>query len=1076
MFHELSEIDSAVDGFAGEEATVRCQVRSDPMRGDREGTKTMYKVGDPRGEVSRPSFVSFWEDEKPGVPGASRTSSYVLETMSGGPHSTPLNHGEEILVRGIPNEYEGKLYINATSAIIRSPGLRVGKSEMRNRENCPREYYLRYIKSVYQPSRDLVRAFFKGDVTHRAFERALDERRQDFVEGDWTEDSVEEFVLDVVDEEFSMRSAQFTLACEGLGSARENAVENATNLFCDEIFQRIVRDADEVETEWTLPAFYGFNGRVDAVLDGRPYDLKTTYEVDDDDVDRHSLQLKLYIFGMLLNRLEPGDRLSDEVNESPAGYILYSNPKGRDEPRIEEVRLTEDDVDRFIRLRNQVAGARNRFGVPSTYGRECDGCSFRDGDAVDVDGGEVLPSACKYHCQTERRWPCYETTESGEVESDCSLFQECEQRFEFYDPSTTDHYNSLRSALRKERKTREVASDIFERMDEDRMEACGRLLRNLSLTGAEKRTVAKYGSEAETPPISEVGEGDTVILTTQGDSGERYEAVFYGRRDEDYLFKFDDNIPRELLNPDKRYKAIYSSDPEEVSRKHLPYLDFAQRKGYDPTVSADGEKGSDTSLLNADEVHEVANHLDRDEVLVDVPVRRDRTETVQKICISIADAEYPLPEDDGYIPEAARRCLFLCSDPETLEEIHDELSEKSRHIRMDGTAGEAAVHDGMSQHEIAQSLGGANSVVSSIHYALETEVFGSLEEGGPFKVDDVEYEDRTHSENFFDVMVVVGAESVPKPAQLFLTDVADRQVLIGDTRSTGPEMLSEEAAEEGLSKSYFSRTYDRNRYVPEEGTSTIRIQGESTEATELLVGGEGGEPEEWWTDIDGTYNFSHVDGEEKRDVGKHVIRATARCVEGVGKKLVFESNRGGDIFSIRSSFDELDELDATRLSEDEVYRIAGHRLLLTDKSSTEDTGSENHVIEIEVDTSRTQHLTGSLLYNPEEAERAARISGKEDPDVVITPYVTQANEINKRLDDEVDTDVKLPGDLDGNIHEKAVVSLVVSNDEGVIRPPLSDPEILYRILSAAESSIFVGNKDTLTSKDILKELIDEALM
>ncbi len=56
---------------------------------------------------------------------------------------------------------------------------------------------------------------------------------------------------------------------------------------------------------------------------------------------------------------------------------------------------------------------------------------------------------------------------------------------------------------------------------------------------------------------------------------------------------------------------------------------------------------------------------------------------------------------------------------------------------------------------------------------------------------------------------------------------------------------------------------------------------------------------------------------------------------------------------------------------------------------------------------------------------------------------------------------------------RAIVSFGVSSEYGVLRPPLTDPELLYQRLSCAEEILLVGHGETLRSKRDLEWLVDE---
>lgn len=59
-----------------------------------------------------------------------------------------------------------------------------------------------------------------------------------------------------------------------------------------------------------------------------------------------------------------------------------------------------------------------------------------------------------------------------------------------------------------------------------------------------------------------------------------------------------------------------------------------------------------------------------------------------------------------------------------------------------------------------------------------------------------------------------------------------------------------------------------------------------------------------------------------------------------------------------------------------------------------------------------------------------------------------ATEIREQLDElGLDVSVIRPADLTENTYSNAIVSFGVSYPQGILRPPLTDPDVLYMILS-----------------------------
>jgi len=1065
MLYDLATIHDEYDRFEDQEVTVRCRIRGNEMTGEREGQKTLYEVDDPRGNLSVPTFLSFWIDE-PEIGGIERTRQYVFDALETGENGDPqLPRGESVLVRGTPrittHDDGERLFLNVTSVLIRAPDQRIGKGEMAVNEQCPRRYYLNYVKKVYRAEFPVNGNRFRGDVVHRAAERGLDEHRDRFVNQDWDAESAEEYVRQVLDDEFGIRMAHLSVSGIGLDD-REDAIEIVTRLFTDEEFCDRVASADSISTERAVGDAYGYRGDIDVVLDGVPYDFKTSRSTN---VPHHGKQLQLYLFALLLEQTDVGDDLGARLDDVPEGYIVYPNIDGADDVRFERVELTREDVRTLLELRNAVADARGTFGPPSPYNRDCENCGHRTEEELvtprdqDRPEGNTLPSACKFYCQTERRWPCYETTSDGGVVSECSLFDECEQRLEYKDPERVDHYNSLRAALDVEEERRETASDLLAQLDPDVLARSGRLIRGLEWTGGGMDHAVFESDEGLVPAFAP---GDTVVLKPEVDGAVGKSVTFLGAEGGEYRVQLNVLEHPEFLQEDRTYHIQRTFEPETVSRKFLSYLDYAQRRGhnrrFDHEEQHDGDRGG--TLL--DGAAEVAEYLDNEEVFLDIPVRPDRNEVVGTAVEALVgpEAEYPRIDDEGTVPDEGQRALVLGSTPQ-LVDLADRVLSDGPHYRMDGGGvGEHAIHASDSYHDIQNRWNESKSIISSVQYALETEHFHKLVEGA--------FGHRDHSSRFFDVLVLLGAEQVTEPEYLFLSDLADRVVSIGDTRGLGPSMVSAEATERGLDRSYFTWAHERYASLPVDEGASLHLPGQANEFVQQLY------PDDEWTDAETEFSFLEIEGDVAIDAGEIEVRSSVRTRQGVPFELVFSaSDTSASPFEVQSAVESMDYLDATLLREGEVALIDELPLFLERKEQLEETGATHHRVVIRSEASQTPEFERALLYNRPEARIVSEVADDFGADVVVTPFDTHANELRQWLD-EADSDVPivLPEQVNEQV-ERAIVSFGVSNEHGVLRPPLNEPEMLYRLLTCGDELLLVGHGDTLRSKRDLATVIDE---
>jgi hypothetical protein len=133
----------------------------------------------------------------------------------------------------------------------------------------------------------------------------------------------------------------------------------------------------------------------------------------------------------------------------------------------------------------------------------------------------------------------------------------------------------------------------------------------------------------------------------------------------------------------------------------------------------------------------------------------------------------------------------------------------------------------------------------------------------------------------------------------------------------------------------------------------------------------------------------------------------------------------------------------------------------------------SHRIIIRADPSNIPAFSRAFRYNRPEARIIAQLAGEYKPDVIVTPFEAQANKIRTFLDDEgLSVPVKLPQQLDGTIEGRAIVSITVA--DGILSPPMTDPEILYSLFTAAEDLLIVGDEQTLRSKDAIRRLVVES--
>lgn len=1081
MIRTISNIAEETRTEPGSEVTIRCRVTSNPMPGEAGGAKTVYLVEDPYDELDTQAALSFWAEEPTHLEGISRTSTYVrsslavptseeLERGEYSPDRTSLQRGEEVLVRVVPNRSEegGTLFLNVTSFVIREPDQLISKSKLRTQDRCPREYYLRYIKRVYpgdkfqQPPYKLVNQF-RGDAIHKITENALLNHRDRFLERTWSPGAVESFCGSQFESEFGFRQALLVLSGAGL-KVRDHVVEAVQRLFTDEEFLDRIADSTEIEVERYLSSEYGYAGRVDILLDGIPYDIKTTRNVDSDTVARHSHQIKLYLFALLIEELDRDESFENAIEEGRTGYLVYPNTAESDRVRFEPVHLTSTDVQEFLDLRNDAVGTADAFAPPSTYNRDCDNCAFAAEEWI-TGPDDTLPSACTYHCQNERRWPCYET-DGGELTTDCSLFEQCDQRTQYRDPNVIAHYESTRSAFRRERSARKTARRVLSEFDEEILTEAGYLLPDLKCTGASAAgTVIRFSPESPVAPAFEPGE----LLTLRSKHGTNgAQVVYYGEKSGEYLFSPADEQVKvaRFLGDDARYEAIYSFDVDSIEQRYLPYLDFAQRRNEGDPIDGISARGEESDVPETIDPPGVTGYLDREHVFVDLPASQSRNEVLAALVRELVTAAYPSSEG-GTVPEEARRALVLGTRPS-----HVELATKAQpegdHYRLDGTGGPRTIQNDDGYHEIQTRLLDSRSVVSTVQQATSQNGPGGLREFF-HRLIEGEFGDRDHSESFFDVLVVLGAQRVTEPEYHFLADVADRIVAVGDRRRSGPEMLSTTAVNGGLD-AFFSQEFERYRSFPSEEAVSLQIEGEAPPALKTF------HPDGPWEPIQGELTFLSIEGDEEAAVDQIEFETTVPTATGPGRRLVFDvTDSPLSPMKAHELFENRVELDATALREESVVVLDEESLYLRSKERLPGEDSNHHQVIVRAKSAEFLQFSRALLSNRIAEQIVTEVAADQSPDLVVTPFERHATNLKRQFEDrDVEVPVKRPEEIDGTIAGHAIVSFATSNPAGIVRPPLDDPAVLYQLFTSACDLTMIGSESTLKSKDVFEKLIEDA--
>ncbi|MCO8242976.1 PD-(D/E)XK nuclease family protein [Haladaptatus sp. AB643] len=1059
MIHSLGEITNNSD-WSNQEVTVQCTVTDGPKTGKSRGEKTLYTIDTSHLEYSDDAFLSIWHESPNWSETIGETTPAIRDLLA----EIPLQAGEKVLVRGIPNRYQDKWYLNVSSILIRQPGLTIGKSEMRSASECPRIYDLLYEKSIFNESRyDFSAGALKGNIAHRVLEKTLEDSiyKSFFTNDLWDAEKIDDCIEKVITEEYSLQMALCRIAWISTNRIKENAREALEPLFTnDEFIDTIADYQDSIEVERTLSPSIGFNGRVDLVVDGTPYDLKTNYTIDSRIRAKHRFQLRLYLLALLLETLEPGESMKERVTEGTRGYLLYPNLKHSHNVEIEEVLLRERDIIEIMELRNEVAVLRDSFGIPTTYGRDCRGCAFKKPDVVGKgDSGHSLPSACKFYCQSERRWPCFEN-EDGKVTSQCPLFAECDQRLELRDPRITDHYNRLRNGLKAEQQVRRKTGERLDQLDETVLEKAGLRLNGLKAEAVRGKNRVRYSFE-EDQKISMLGfiSGESVQIHPEG--SQRYRrAIYCGRANNGVVFQFEEKPDSKFKSKNESYTVTKTLESEAYPRDLLSQLDFAQRAGVSPLVEPTGEAINALETLLSSNLPQIAQSLDNKEVYVNLPCRPDRSQLLENMAGEIAEYQFAAPNTENLIPQSDQRILFLTSSPTQSDRLQRSFSGKDNVVRLDGFFGSQDNDVSLSAYDDAHSLYEAISeskiVISSQDYAISEKLFHAMEEG--------DEGERPHSDRFFDAVILIDATRLAEPQFHFLQILGDRLVAIGDIHRSGPEIISEEAQEEGLSESYFVQSFNRFANLESESAQCLTIPSKLPDPAFRVFG----ERFEGCSSIGGSVQFKHVSGEDEAPLTETTITKELPCSEDEPRYLRLKPQEPVSAMYISRKLGNLRVFDAEKLRMGRTYTIAEIRFeVLTSAPADGDV----HELDVNVPLRNSPYLNRRLLANKKEAEEAVKVAKQKNVDAILTPFVSQAQDIQCRLDASDGINVYLPSELDDEILDSAVLSTTTANEERVVADPLTNPEIMYELLTAARNLTVVGDKTTLERNSLFQQFL-----
>lgn len=962
------------------------------------------------------------------------------------PEEKAFNHlfapGKEVFFEGYVIQQEQTTWINVERILLPEPSVPVGPREIISVQTCPRKYYLDYVKNVKRsilkyPDRYITR----GNLVHHILAAMLCDGTYCLLSNQ--SKAEREHVLrgridDAIQTEFRLDAALHLIADVSLESIKKDVFHHlATPLYREEISTLI--SGKEVRSEVQVNNVYGLDGIIDLVVDNRPVEVKTSRTVRPE----HMLQLQVYLFASYLNS---GNR---------TGYLLYTQPTRLDEQsgdpcHLHEITLSDSDIDQIINARNKVLLQREGMQLPTTHNKWCIECPHQHHSSHAL--SKNLPP-CQYYCQTERFWECYESDENGTVSTRCPLIDTCPTKLIYFDINEIDHYNKIRGAINAEHSLLSSLGSLLKTLPAEQCVLAGQQARDLRLGRCEKGIL--HLNSASTLPYLDVAPGDYAFLQT-ADGAYSYRVVVHAVGLTTIELATLASLPDDFLNSEHRYTLVKDYAEIAIFRKLLGVIDFIQRSQRVVTLSY--QKGR---LLPE-------HHIPRyNKEIVIAALERAQVIAIQ---MPTHHSEVACAVDLVTFLEVGKRTLVILRNLREIEEFVQKFRKRHLILVINKEAGFSEEPDlweignRQSVEEIEERIRLSPIILTDRNFLLQSRVFELLRD--PDK------------RCYFDFVLADGAEQLFEPLSHYIQSFAEQSILIGDANRVAFPLKSQEARNTGLGISTFeklirfdvffeSRDYavfsEHFPYLPGQITEALR-QGR----THVDVDADGG-----------AVCFMTVRGQE--DSGSKIYAQYAIAMEPVTTEY-------------RLSLEPKTEIDPKHL-ETAINRLSGKQICdypvgsaVPVKSGTlsvkrsEPIGpatgkNENVTVAITIPTNFLEALQDLMFLNQAEAERVADIVSvlqNRESCAVLTPYISQASLIRSLLVEHGITDVPvwLPHQISGQSYKTVIVSFVNANAEKVLRWPLTDPKVLYTLLTAArERLILIGEPNTLSQSRILREII-----
>ncbi len=950
--------------------------------------------------------------------------------------------GEEVFFEGYVTHQEQTTWINIERVLIPAPSVLIGPREISSVQTCPRKYYLDYTKNVRHsilkyPGKYITR----GNLAHHVLAVMLCDGTYCSLSNQSPserEQLLRKRIHEAVQTEFRLDAALHLIADVSLASIEKDVFRHlVTPLYSEELTSFI--SGKEIRSEVQINNIYGLGGIIDLLVDNYPVEVKMSWKVRPE----HTMQLLVYLF---TSYLYSGNR---------TGYLLYTKPtlcdgqKG-DPCHLHEITLSNSDIDQIIKARNKILLQREGMQLPTTHNRLCGECSYQC--HPDHALSKVLPP-CQYYCQTERFWDCYESNEDGTVSTRFLLVDTCPAKLMYFNVNEIDYFNKIRRAITAEHSLLFALASLLRVLPAEQRVLTGQQVGDLYLNKYEKGIL--HLSSMSAIPHLDVIPGDYAILQT-ADRAHSHRVVMHDIGLTTIKLTTLASFPEEFLNPERRYTLVKDYTEIGIFRKLLGIIDFMQRSQKTVTLSYKKERLLPEHRILQYNKRDVIAALDGAQIIaIQMPAHYSEVECAVDLVESL---------------EAGKRTLVILRNLQEIEEFVQGFKKSHHLLIINNDAGFAEkpkpweIGNQQTAEEIKERIRLSPIILTDRNFLLRSRIFELLRD--PTK------------KCYFDLVLADGAEQLFEPLNHYIQSFAEQSILIGDANRVAFPIKSLEARNAGLGVStleklirfdafFKSKEYaifsEHFPYLPDQITTAlrqarIRIAADADGGVVCFVTVHG--QEDCGSEIDAQYSIT------MKPATTEYLLSLEPATEIDLEHLEIAINRlsGKQIrdYSIGSTIPVESGLLKVKRLEPIGPAMKKH---------------ENVTVSVTIPAYFLEALQDLMFLNKAEAKQVVDIVSalpNREFCAVLTPYISQATLIRSLLVEHGITDVPvwLPQQINGQSYTTVVVSFVNANVERVLRWPLTDPKVLYTLLTTArEHLILIGEPNTLSQSRILWEII-----